>query len=538
LSPALRAAGWDLWLGGSLAVLLTAGAVLGALVVPIFDMHVLDRVLSSRSQDSLLALTLVCGLGLVLLAAVHALRSLVLQAVAERVTRRLSPVILAGGMRTALGGDTGLAAQALADLHELRGFLAGGAAAAPLDLALAPLLLLLLFLMHPGLGWYALAAALLMLAAAVLTEGGAKPRLGLAQARMERAVGGTAALLRDRSLAEALGMVPAIARRWSAAQGDALRAMAAATRYGEGCTAAARALRGVLQAGAITLASLLVLRHEATPGAVLGANLLLAMLLAPLDSVLAQWRTVAGARLAWRRVVVALEGAPPAQAAGAAPGPGIVLADVACHPPERLAAVFTGLSLQVAPGEIVLLTGPNGAGKSSLARIAGGILAPASGRAWADGVPAAEAAAAGRIGALPQRPQVMEGTVSENITRFTAAAPEALVAVARTAGLHEAIGRLPGGYGTAIGPLDPVFSGGEMRRLALARALFGEPPVLIVDEPDAGLDSDGEALLVAALVAARARGAAVLAVSHRQALRAVANRILILEEGRLGERID
>jgi ATP-binding cassette subfamily C protein len=538
MSPALRAARRDLRLGGGLSLLLTAGGVLGALVVPIFDMHVLDRVLGSRSADSLWVLMLACLLGLGLFGAVVALRALVLEVVAERVTRHLSPAILAAGMRTALAGDVGAGGRALADLHELRSFLAGGAATAPLDLTLAPLLLTVLFLVHPSLGWYGLAAALLMLGCAVLTEAAVRPRLGLAQAGMERAIGGTAALLRDRSLDEAMGMGPAIAARWSTAQRGALGAMAEATLRGEGCTALARILRGLLQAGAVALAAFLVLRHAATPGAVVAANLLLAMLLAPLDSVLAQWRSVAGARLAWQRVVAALTLQAAEAAAPAAPGPGIVLEDVAWQPPEAEAPVFAGLSLRVAPGEIVLLTGPNGAGKSSLVRIAGGVRTPSAGRAWVDGLPAIAAAEAGRIGALPQRAQVIEGTVAETIARFGPAPPEALVAAARAAGLHEAIGRLPRGYATAIGPLDPVFSGGETRRLALARALFGDPPVLVLDEPDAGLDAEGEARLAAALAAARARGAAVLAVSHRAALRRIADRIVTLDGGRLADSDD
>ncbi|TDG11458.1 ATP-binding cassette domain-containing protein, partial [Paracraurococcus ruber] len=434
----------------------------------------------------------------------------------------------------AVGGDLRGGGQALADLQALRAFLAGPGAAAPLDLALGPLLLALLFLLHPALGWYGLAAACALLALALLTDGAARPRLAQAQERMERAIGGTAGLLRDETVRDGLGMGPAIAARWRAGQGAALDAMATASCRGEGWAGAARLLRGLLQAGAVTLAALLVLRHEATPGAVLGANLLLAMLLAPLDSVLAQWRAVAGARLAWDRVAAALartEAGPPPQ--GAAPGgmdpsPGLMLEAIAIHPPGRQQAVLAGLSLSVAPGEMVLLTGPNGSGKSSLLRIAAGVLPPASGRAFAAGLAAPAAAWAGRIGWLPQRPQVMEGTVAETIARFGPATPEALVAAARAAGLHEAIGRLPRGYATAIGPLSRAFSGGEMQRLALARALFGDPPVLVLDEPDAGLDHAGEQVLAAALQAARARGAAILAVSHRAGLRGIADRVVEL----------
>jgi ATP-binding cassette subfamily C protein len=534
----LRAAARDLAGGSALALLLTLAVVAGTLVVPLYDMQVLDRVLVSRSLDTLAVLALASLVGLVVYAVAAALRAAVLDVAAERATRRLSHAAIEAGLRRAIGGDALSGGRAIADVQALRGFLGGGAAAAPFDLLAAPLLLGTLFLLHPGLGWFGLAAALAMLAVTLGTDAATRPRLAAAQQRVERAAHETAGLLGDRSLAEGLGMAPAIAARFRTRHGAALAALDAALLRGEAGSAAARLLRAALQAGVIAYAAMLVLRDQATPGIVVGANLLLAMLLAPLDALVAHWRALSGARLAWQRLGGLL--AMPEAAAPPDPPPdsrveGLALDAVTCHPPGAIQAVFAGLSLRVAPGEMVVLTGPNGAGKSSLARLAAGVLAPESGRVTVAGQGAVAAARAGRIGFVPQRVQVIPGSIAEIIARFSPATPDAVVAAARAAGLHETVGRLPEGYATRLGPFDPVLSGGERQRLALASALFGDPPVLVVDEADSALDQAGEAILGAALTAARARGAAVLAVTHRRSLLAQADRVLCIEDGTLRE---
>jgi ABC-type protease/lipase transport system fused ATPase/permease subunit len=283
----------------------------------------------------------------------------------------------------------------------------------------------------------------------------------------------------------------------------------------------------------IALAALLALRGEATPGVLVGANLMLALLLMPLDQVMAHWRAVAATRLAWQRLAALLATAPLGDRAAQPGFAGIALRDVVFHPSGSDRPALAGVTLEVAPGEVVALLGPNAAGKSSLARIAAGVLAPTGGTAEAAGRVASGAASAGLIGYLPQRPQLLEASISDTIARFRSAPAEQVVAVARAAGLHETIGRLPQGYATPIGPLDPLLSGGQKQRLALARALFGDCPVLVLDEPDAGLDHEGEAAMAAAIGSARQRGAAVLLVTHRRALLAVADRILRVAEGKI-----
>jgi len=523
-------------LGLVVAAVLTLGVNAGVLVVPLYDMHLFDGVLTSRSLDTLALLSVICVAGLVMFGILLVLRGLALAEVGDRVARVISGPAIAAALRRAVSGDRGAAGRALSDVQEIRLFFGGGAAAAPFDLAGAPFFLAVIFLLHPLLGWYALGAALLLIAVALAAEALSQPRLAEAQARTDRALNEASGLLRDPTLREGLGMERAIERRWRMRRGAALAAGERASLHGESVAAAGRLARGLLQGGMLAFAAWLVLRNEATPGVLVGTNLLFALLVSPLDKVLSHWRGVASARLAWRRLARLLaEDVTPHERTGprVVHGEAISFAAVTFRPVDGDRSVLEDVSLAVPAGSIAVVTGPNGAGKSTLARLAAGVLIPSAGEVTVAGLPAWRAAEAGRIGYLPQRPQILEGTVAENIARFGPGGAEAIVEAARLAGLHGAIGRLPLGYATPIGPEHPALSGGERQRLALARALFGAPPVLVLDEPDSSLDHAGEAVLIEALEAARRRGAAILAVTHRRALSAIADRVWRLEGGRL-----
>jgi PrtD family type I secretion system ABC transporter len=516
----------------SVAVL-TLGVTAGALVVPIYDMHLFDGVLMSRSLDTLALLSVLGVMGLALYGTVMVFRGLVLATVGDRVASAIAGPATAAGIRRAVAGDQRAAGRAMSDVQEIRLFFGGGAAAAPFDLVCAPLLLGVIFMLHPGLGWFALGAALVMLAFALVSDTLARPVVAAAQGRMDAALGDAAGLLRDPVLREGFGMEAAITRRWQRRHAGALAALGAAAWRGEAVAGLSRLVRGLLQGGMLGFAALLVLRNEATPGVLIGANLLLALLLSPFDQVIAHWRSVAAMRLAWRRLAALLARGVEIPSSAVEPGRGLALASVTFQPEGAASPVLDDVTLVIEPGTMVVVTGPNGAGKSSLARIAAGVIAPTSGTASIAGEAAVTAAAAGRIGFLPQRPQLLEGTVGENIGRFRAAAGDAVVEAARRAGLHAVIGRLAQGYATPIGPEDPVMSGGERQRLALARALHGSPALLVLDEPDASLDHAGEAVLIEALEAARRDGAAILAVTHRRAVAAIADHVVRLEAGRL-----
>jgi ATP-binding cassette subfamily C protein len=516
-----------------LVALVSVFVHLGTLVVPIYDMHLFDTVLQSRSMDSLVALSLACLAGVGLYAVLGYLRGVLLLLVGERVAARLQDPVLRAGLRHSLAGDARAGAAALTDLHELRLFLASPAATTPFDLLWAPVLLALLFLLHPAMGLLGLAGGATLLAFSIATDRMALPALGAATTDMGRAVHQAGLQLREPALTAGLGMLPAMRARFGTRRAQAQAMHDAAQARAESLGAVARFMRQGLQGGLIALGALLVLRHEASPGVLIGANLIFAMLLAPLDQAVSSWRQLAGARLAWRRLAALLDDgpAPPRAANDDAAPAGLVLRGAGCRVDGQV--LLHDISVAVAPGTMLLVTGPSGAGKSTLARLLVGVLAPSAGAVLLDGVPIAHTDRAAKIGYLPGRVHLLDGSVFDTIARFGAASPDAVVRAAELAGIHSAIGRLPQGYGTPVGPLSALLSGGQKQRLALARALFGDPRLIVLDEPDASLDHDGEAALAGALRAALAGGAVVVAISHRGSLAGLADQVLRLSHGRV-----
>lgn len=521
-------------------LLLVAGVSLfvqaGALVVPIYDMHLFDTVLQSASLDTLAALSLACIAGLVLFGLVMWLRAAALQLLGERLAARLSGPVLEAGLCRSLAGDPRAGAEALRDLHALRHFLGSPAATVPFDLLGTPLLLGVLFLMHPTLFWLGVAGIGLMLAVAIMVDRAGAAPLQDAHEAEARGAHEVAIALADRDLSEGVGLQDAVRRRHLAREAEAAAAADRAHRRAEAWAASGRCVRHAMQGCLIALGALLVLRHEASPAVLIGANLLFAMLLAPLDQVMQAWRQATAARLAWQRIARLLRDGAPLHAAanddGAAPeaADGLVVRDLSVQAGQ--ACLLEGVSFTLAPGRMLLLRGASGAGKSTLLRALAGVTDPARGQVRLDGVPIAQVDRARLLGYLPGRVQLTEGTVLDVIGRFGAAGSEAVVAAAERAGIHARIGRLPQGYGTPIGPGTPLLSGGEKQRIGLARALCGAPRLLLLDEPDASLDQAGEAALLAALRGALAGGAIVVAATHRPGLAALADWELRLESGR------
>jgi ATP-binding cassette subfamily C protein len=484
------------------------------------------------------ALSLACLAGVGLYALLSWLRAGALLLAGARLSGWLTDPVLEAGLVRSLQGDPRAGAEALRDLSALRAVLSGPAATTPFDLLWSPLLLAVLFMLHPAIGWLAVAGIGTLLALALVIDYASARPLQQAHALNARAVHQAGQMLHDRALSVGLGMQGAIGRRFAQDTGVAARAHDLAHRRAERLGALARAVRLGFQGMLISLGALLVVRHQASPGAMVGANLLLAMLLAPLDQAVSCWHQLVGARLAWRRLSGLLHAAghmPPAANDDAPPAagapPGLVVQGLCFAAGAK--SVLHDIGFSVAPGEMLLLTGPSGAGKSTLARLLVGVLPPLQGTVLLDGVPITRCDRARLVGYLPARLHLLEATVFETIARFSDAAPEQVVEAATRAGLHGAIGRLPDGYATRIGPHSTLLSGGQKQRLALARALFGAPRLLVLDEPDASLDHDGEAALVEALRQALAEGAVVVAVSHRAALAELAEHVLRLEGGRI-----
>ncbi len=570
----------------ALALVLSVFVDIAVLVVPIYDMQLYDRVIQSRSMDTLASLSVACLVGLALYGMVDYLRSAVLVLIADRVARRLHGPVLCEAVRRGAAGHASAGVDAVRDLDELRLFLSSGAVAAPLDALCAPLLLAVLFMLHPAYGFLGVCGVAVLLLLGLVAEG--LGRRGLVEATQRRAAlaNRLSSQLREPALTEGLGMLPAIARRWAGEQGQALGALRAASARSERLAGVSRLVRLVLQAGVMVMGALMILAHATTPGSLMGANLLLNKLLNPFDHLVESWRQWSLARAAWGRIDGLLrDAAGPAERAaagrvaseaeGASAAAGVV-ATVAAGGTGDVAAAATaggargkardeaaggaaggvgeaaGLRLRgvgvsrggrrllqdvgfmVPPGCALAVTGPNGGGKSTLLRLLAGVVEPDAGEVLLDGLPTAPGGR--RIGYLPQSVSLLDGSIADNVMRFAArddaATAEAILAC-RRAGVHEMIGRLRLGYDAPAGEAGVGLSGGQHQRIGLARALFGTPRLLLLDEPDASLDHEGDAALLRAVAAARDASAVVVVVTHRASLLAAMDLRLELREGRV-----
>jgi ATP-binding cassette subfamily C protein/ATP-binding cassette subfamily C exporter for protease/lipase/ATP-binding cassette subfamily C protein EexD len=499
------------------------------LAVPIFSLQVFDRVLGSGSRDTLVALVLITGLALTALGLLETVRTSVLARLSTRLGARLSPQLLAAG---AQAGDPG---QGLRDLTQLRQTLSGPALTAIFDAPWLPIALTLVWLLHPILGYFGLASALVLAVLAVLGDLVARRRLKDANALTPRAQRQVDALGRQREVVTAMGILPNLQARFARLHDQVLVLQQRAYERGGMVSGVARSARLMIQAGVMALGALLVLQSELTAGGMIAASILLSRALAPIEQMLAGWRSLVQASECWQRLRVLLAHAPAGAEALALPPPtgAVTLERVTFEVDGR--SVLNPCSLSLEPGEFLGIVGPSGAGKSTLCRLMVGVLSPSSGIVRLDGVDIAtqsRAVLGPYVGYLPQHTGLFAGTVAENIARMAPEPdPERVVAAAQAAEVHELILRLPKGYDTQLGDDGAPLSAGQRQRLGLARAIYGEPKLVILDEPNAHLDGSGEQALANALALLKRHGATVVLVTHRLNILRHADRVLVMENG-------
>lgn len=522
--------------GLSLGLLLTGAINLAVLVVPIYDMQLYDRVLQSKNMDTLGVISVACATGLILYALLDYLRSACLVAVSEAIGAHLSALVLDEGVRRASAGDRAAGAELVRDLNEIQGFLSSGAVAVPLDALCMPLMLGVLFMLHPAFGFLASCGVCMLLLVGFVAEWLVKPAVTEAVRQRQEAGHALARSLADPEVPDALGMFPAISRRWVAQHGTALAQLSRVSGLAQAVTGVSRLGRLVMQAGVLILGAVLVLAGATTPGSLMGANLLLGRVMGPFDQIIGSWRHWTLAIAAWRRIDRLLLSASIRPALSPAPenSAGLIVRG-ASFLTENGRPLLQDIDFEVEPGTLIAITGPNGAGKTTLLRLLAGLMPPASGSVLLDGVPV-QAGAFGTspaIGFLPQSVSLLDGSIGDNVGRFRPQGLTGIVAAARLADVHELIGRMARGYDTKLSRNGAALSGGMRQRLGLARAVFGGPKLILLDEPDASLDRDGDTALLSALRACCAADAIVVVTSHRPALTAAADRTIALHQGRV-----
>lgn len=543
-TPEYREAMHDLARGGAAASVVGLFVNLLHLALPLYTIQVYDRVISSGSIDTLIALTVLVAILLGFQAALDFLRQRIFTIVAARVAGRLGQPVFECAVETALRDGPRASGEAMRDLGDLRSFIASGAVALPIDLAVTPLFLVVLFLLSPVYAAIGLLGMILLTLVALATEFFVRRPSASANQAASGVHGETAAAIRNAEAIVAMGMIPDVAARWRRRQATALASIERGRALASALSAAAKTLRISLQISVVGAGAVLVIEGWATGGTIVAAAVLTARLLLPFEQLIEGWRQWLDAIAARDRLRDVLD-----RGAGgrsrlpvAVEHAALVVDRLGYVPPGQDRALLRNVSFRLDGGALLGVIGPSGAGKSTLARLVVGIWKPTTGGVYLDGQGAFahERSSFGQaVGYLPQEPMLFDGTIRENISRFRDADMADVVAAARAAGVHELIGRMPRGYETQLADAGARLSGGQRQRLALARALFGRPRLIVLDEPNSNLDAEGEAALIDALETARAGGAAVLVVAQRMAILNRADQLLLLKEGavaQLGDR--
>jgi ATP-binding cassette subfamily C protein len=521
------------------SVALFSGVVnLLMLAGPLYMLQVYDRVLSSRSVPTLIALSIFLVGAYAFQGALDLIRSRVVVRAAAVLDERLALAVHGAVIRLAVTSrHPGEGPQPVRDLDQIRTFLTGAGPIAIVDLPWIPVFLLICFLIHPWLGVASTAGGIALFTMTLLTERASRvPSRAAAQDAGRRAVM-VEAQRRGGETIMAMGMAGALAQRWAGVNNRYIAAVGRLSDVAGGFGSASKVLRLLLQSVILGLGAYLVIRQEMTAGAMIAASIMMGRALAPIETAIANWRAFVAARQSIARLSEALMRAAPKREITALPRPASSLdvEQVTVVAPGGTKPVVADVRFALKAGHVLGIIGPSGAGKTSLVRTLVGIWRPARGTVRLDGAALDQwdPELLGRhVGFISQTIELFDGTISENIARMSVKLDtDAVLRAARAAGAHDMILRLPAGYDTAIGEGGEALSGGQRQRIALARALYGDPFLVVLDEPNSNLDNEGELALRQAVLDLKARGAIVLLIAHRPSVLVVCDHILVLANG-------
>jgi ATP-binding cassette subfamily C protein len=511
-----------------------------ALTGSFYMLQVYDRILTSHSVPTLVALSLLAAILFVFQGGLEVLRGQVLVRVASRMDRTLTPLAHRAvmQMRCAAGAQAN-ATQPIRDVDAIRGYLSGQGPMAILDMPWMPLYVAFVFVLHPVLGWITVLGALFLIAVTLLTEKLIRAPGEAAMATSKRRMAIADACDRNSEVLQAMGFGGRFSRRLEAVNAEHIAANERLSDLVGGFSSTSKIFRLMLQSALLGLGAYLTIRGEMTAGAIIACSIAASRALAPIEVAIGNWRGFAAARKAAERLDAVLGGlgekVPPLQLP--APTRALKVENVSVPAPGTQTLLLGGVSFDLAAGTVLAVIGPSAAGKSTLARALTGVWPLARGAVRLDGAALASWSVEelGRhIGYLPQDVQLFDGTITENISRFEER-PDSLrvVAASSAADVHEMVLRLPNGYETRIGESGSVLSAGQRQRIALARALYGEPFLLVLDEPNSNLDSEGEKALLNAIGKVKARGGIVVVIAHRPAVLTAADTVAVISGGQM-----
>jgi len=506
----------------------------------IYMLQVYDRVVPTGGKTTLLFVTIALALALLAMTGLEMVRSRLLVRASERVDAVLAPRIL----EQMMGSETPATVQAMRDFDAIRTTIGTPIVAAMFDAPWTPVFLIVAFMLHFWIGIMAIFSAALLIFLAWSNQRATQARMEVATTAMAAAQNTQQAAAMQGATIRGLGMVGTMVERQLDSRRIALSNMVDAQMAGSRLTATSKFFRIFVQSAALGLGALLAIAGYISAGAIIAASILLSRALAPIEGLIGGWSQLATARAAVHRLSHVLEGIGGERAYTALPSPkGLIEVENAGVRGSEGRPILVGISFKAGPGKILGVIGPNGSGKSTLGRLLVGAIQPAIGTVRLDSARLTDwdpTELGLHIGFMPQEPSLFEGSIKENISRFARpetaedarAVDEAVVAAATEAGVHEMILQLPQAYESRLGLMGSGLSLGQAQRIALARALYGSPKVLVLDEPNAFLDQAGEAALIGALARAKARGATVIVIAHRRSVVDASDELLVLDQGR------
>lgn len=506
-------------------------------VGPLYMMQVYDRVLSSRNIGTLVAITLIAVFMLVTFMAIDMFRSRVLVRAGVRFDEMLREKVLQGTLASSLATRSQTSAQHLRDLDNVREFATGAAFITFCDVPFVPIFVAFCFLMHFWLGMVALVGAVVLLALALINERLTQPSLSEAGKSSTAASNFAMTSLRNIEVIYALGMQKAIENRWVKRHLEHLGWQAQASDRAGLVLSVTKMVRQLLQIAILGVGAYLAINRDISPGMMVAASIIMGRALGPVEQAVGQWKAFVAARAAIERLIVLFAGTNAAAERTALPPPEgkISVEALVAGAKGRKAPILYNVAFAVEKGESLAIIGPSGSGKSTLARVLVGVWPISNGVVRFDGYDRQQFAAdmLGRhLGYLPQDVELFGGTVAENIARLDPKPDsDKVIEAAKLAGVHAFIQSLPEGYDTQIGEAGNILSGGQRQRIGLARALYLDPPIVVLDEPNSHLDTSGELELAQALGRIKAQGKTLIFISHKPNLLMLADRTLVLNQG-------